>query len=74
MSEIETIIEQVGNQAAGREVGCLSMHSERLLVAEIDRLRLFLGEIAAMGPADEEWDADTLESAVTVAKRALGQA
>lgn len=40
-------------------------------LAEIERLRLFLGEIAAMGPADEEWDADTLESAVALAKLAL---
>jgi len=39
---------------------------------EIKRLRMFLGEIAAMGPADEEWDADTLEDAVALAKRALG--
>lgn len=38
---------------------------------EIKRLRLFLGEIAAMGPADEEWDADTLESAIALAKRAI---
>jgi hypothetical protein len=42
--------------------------------AEIERLRLFLGEIAAMGPADEEWDANTLEHAVELAKRALSAA
>ena len=41
------------------------------LHARIERLRMFLGEIAAMGPADEEWDADTLEGAVALAKRAL---
>jgi hypothetical protein len=40
-------------------------------MSELARLRLFLEEIAAMGPADEEWDADTLESAVALAKRAL---
>ncbi len=39
--------------------------------AEIERLLLFLGEIAAMGPADKEWDANTLEDAVELAKRAL---
>lgn len=41
------------------------------LTAENGRLRLFLGEIAAMGPADEEWDANTLEDAVALAKTAL---
>ena len=38
---------------------------------EIERLRLSLREIAAMGPADEEWDENTLKDAVAVAKRAL---
>lgn len=44
------------------------------LQAEIDRLRLFLAEISAMGPADDEWDADTLEGAVELAKLALRDA
>jgi len=38
---------------------------------EIKRLRMFLAEISAMGPADEEWDANTLDDAVALAKRAL---
>lgn len=41
--------------------------------ARIARPRLFLGEIAAMGPADEEWNTDTLEHAVELAKRALNE-
>lgn len=40
MSEIESIIATVENQAAGKESGCLSMRSERLLVAEITALRI----------------------------------
>jgi len=41
------------------------------LHARIARLRMFLEEIAAMGPADEEGDADTLENAIALAKRGL---
>ena len=44
---------------------------QKQAAATIERLQLFLGEIAAMGPADEEWDADTLGDAVILAKRAL---
>ena len=47
-----------------------AIHIQKL-EAEIKRLRLSLREIAAMGPADEEWDENTLKDAVAVAKRAL---
>ena len=36
-----------------------------------ERLLVFLREIAAMGPADGEWPANTLDDAVAIAKRAL---
>ncbi|MEH2501274.1 hypothetical protein V1290_000085 [Bradyrhizobium sp. AZCC 1578] len=39
MSELESIIDDVGNQVAERQTGCLSMRSERLLVDEIKALR-----------------------------------
>ena|ERR1700730_11831586 len=39
--------------------------------AETERLLVFLREIAAMGPADGEWPANTLDDAVALAKRAL---
>ena len=38
-NELETIIDTVNNQADGRSHGCLSMHAERLLVAEIASMR-----------------------------------
>jgi peptide deformylase len=44
MSELQSVIEQVNNQASHRDTGCLSMKSERLLVAEIERLRRLLIE------------------------------
>ena len=39
MSELKSIIDDVENQIAKRETGCLSMRSERLLVDEIKALR-----------------------------------
>lgn len=39
MSELESIIGDVENQASHRQQGCLSMRSERLLVTEIRALR-----------------------------------
>jgi hypothetical protein len=39
VTELQTILEQVGNQSAERQRGCLSMRSERLLVSEIGRLQ-----------------------------------
>jgi len=47
------------------------LEAAKEVLAENEKMRLFLGEIAAMGPADEEWDADTLAGAVAVAKRGL---
>lgn len=39
MSDIDTIIEVVKNQASHRDGGCLSMDDERKLISEIERLR-----------------------------------
>lgn len=67
--ELEEKIEQMRRDHIGAHR--VSLDTIRRLETEIERLCLFLREIAAMGPADEEWDANTLEDAVALAKRAL---
>ncbi len=48
MSELKTIIETVNNQAAGREVSCLSMRAERLLAARVENLEAVLRQLASL--------------------------
>lgn len=50
--ELRSIIETVHNQEGSRQTGCLSLHSERLLVAEIERLKAALAA-AQRGPSPE---------------------
>lgn len=48
IQELRSIIETVKNQVVERESGCLSMRSERLLVAEIERLTSVLELISTL--------------------------
>lgn len=49
MTELQTIIDTIRNQTPDRDDGCLSMRSERLLLAEAERLQAALKPFAEVG-------------------------
>lgn len=82
MGEISSIIETVKNQVGERESGCLSMRSERMLVAEIERLTdsqanspapAMLAALKAViewysvTPVDEDWSPCMIQAAAAIA-------
>lgn len=74
MTELQSILDQVANQASHRSNGCLTMRSERLLVAEIEQLQKVLHKLVHKGNDGRWYTSQHGDADVTYYVRQLGLA